>query len=273
MKMWSIKINIIWVKTWNIISSVINNKKSTIKCSKFTHNGRDVTDDRDIANYFNQYFANIGPNLAKTIPNSSSTYETFLNHPCDNSIFLQPVTEKEISAIIKALKNGSPGFDDICAKPMKYTSEIIAIPLRYICQLSLIEGCFPNELKIAKIIPLYINGEKSQFNNYRPISLLPLFSKILERLMYNRLYALLVKYRILYSLQFGFRKKHATYMALVCMLDKLHTTMEKGDYAIGIFIDLRKAFDTVDHSILLYKLYHYGLRGPAYDWFLWLFIW
>ena len=200
-------------KTWNIISSVINNKKSTIKCSKFTHNGRDVTDDRNIANYFNQYFANIGPNLAKTIPNSSSTHETFLNHPCDNSIFLQPVTENEISAIIKALKNGSPGFDDICAKPIKYTSEIIAIPLRYICQLSLIEGCFPNELKIAKIIPLYINGEKSQFNNYRPISLLPLFSKILERLVYDRLYAFLGKYRMLYSLQFGFRKKHATYMA------------------------------------------------------------
>ena len=80
-------------KTWNIIRCVINNKKSTMKCSKFTHNGRDVTDDRDIANYFNQYFANIGPNLAKNIPNSSSTYEASLNHPCDNSIFLQHVTE------------------------------------------------------------------------------------------------------------------------------------------------------------------------------------
>ena len=80
-------------KTWNIISSVINNKNSTTKCSKFTHNGRDVTDDRDIANYFNQYLANIGPNLAKNIPNGSSTYEAFLNHSCDNSILHQPVTE------------------------------------------------------------------------------------------------------------------------------------------------------------------------------------
>ena len=85
--------------------------------------------------------------------------------------------------------------------------------------------------------------------------------------MYNRLYAFFIKYELLYSLQFGFRKYHATYMALVCMLDKLHEALEKEDYAIGIFIDFRKAFDTVDHSILLYKLYHCGVRGPAYDWF------
>ena len=85
--------------------------------------------------------------------------------------------------------------------------------------------------------------------------------------MYNTLYAFLIKYEILYSLQFGFRKHHATYMALVCMLDKLHDAMEKGDFAIGIFIDCRKAFDTVDHSILLHKRYHYGVRSPAYDWF------
>ena len=85
--------------------------------------------------------------------------------------------------------------------------------------------------------------------------------------MYNRLYAFLIKYELSYSLQFGFRKYHATYMALVCMLDKLHDALEKGDYAIVIFIDFRKAFDTVDNSILLYNLYHYGVRGPAYDWF------
>ena len=133
---------------------------------------------RDIANYFNKYFANFGPNLAKNIPNSSSTYAAFLNNLCDNNIFLQPVTENEMLVIIKALSSWSPGFDDICAKPIKYISEIIAIPLRYICQLSLIEGCFPNEPKIAKTIHLYKNGEKSQFDHYRQMSLLPLFSHV-----------------------------------------------------------------------------------------------
>ena len=85
--------------------------------------------------------------------------------------------------------------------------------------------------------------------------------------MYSRLYAFLIEYELLYALQFGFRKYHATYMALVCMLDQLHDALEKEDYAIDIFIEFWKAFDTVDHSVLLYKLYHYGVRGPAYDWF------
>ena len=84
--------------------------------------------------------------------------------------------------------------------------------------------------------------------------------------MFDRLYDFLVKYSILYSLQFGFQKAHSTYMALTCMLDKLHNALEKGEYAIGIFIDFRKAFDTVDHCILLQKLYHYGIRGVDYGW-------
>ena len=205
--------------------------------------------------------------MANDIPNSSSTYQEFLHHPCDNSIFPQLVTENEILEIVTIFNNGSPGLDGICAKPIKYISDVIVMPLCYICQLSLTQDCFPNELKVAKIIPLYKNVEKSQINNYRPISLLPLLSTILERLIYNRLYAFLIKYKILYSLQFGFRKHRATYMTLVCILDELHDAMEKEDFALGIFIDFKKAFGTVEHSILLHKLYHDGVHGPAYDWF------
>ena len=254
-------------KTWNIIKSVINNKRTMSKCSKFVNNNITMSDDLEIANHFDNYFANIGPNLAKVIPDTTITHNEFLKDSCNNSIFLQPVTDEEIYNIIKSLKNGSPGIDNICAKPIKYVKDLIIHPLRYVCQLSLSQGCFPHELKVSKIIPLYKSGDRTLFNNYRPISLLPLFSKVLERLMYDRLYDFLVKYSILYSFQFGFRKAHSTYMALTCMLDKLHNALEKGEYAIGIFIDYRKAFDTVDHSILLQKLYHYGIRGEAYDWF------
>ena len=206
-------------------------------------------------------------NLAKVIPDTTIIHNEFLKDSCDNSIFLQPVTDEEIYSIIKSLKNGSPGIDNICAKPIKFVKDLIIHPLRYVCQLSLSQGCFPYELKISKIIPLYKSGDRTLFNKYRPISLLPLFSKVLERLMHDRLYDCLVKYSILYSFQFGFRKAHSTYMALTCILDKLHNALEKGEYAIGIFIDFRQAFDTVDHSILLQKLYHYGIRGVAYDWF------
>ena len=255
-------------KTWNIIKSVINNKRTMSKCSKFVNNNITMSDDLEIANHFNNYFfANIGPSLAKVLPDTTITHNEFLKDSCNNSIFLQPVTDEEIYNVIKSLKNGSPGIDNICAKPIKYVKDLIIHPLRYVCQLSLSQGCFPHELKVSKIIPLYKSGDRTIFNNHRPISLLPLFSKVLERLMYDRLYDFLVKYSILYSFQFGFGKAHSTYMALTCMLDKLHNALEKGDYAIGIFIDFRKTFDTVDHSILLQKLYHYGIRGLAYDWF------
>ena len=254
-------------KTWNIIKSVINNKRTMFKCSKFVNNNITMSDGLEIANHFNNYFANIGPNLAKSIPDTTFTHNKFLKDSCNNSIFLQPVTDEEIYNMIKSLKNGSPGIDNICAKPIKYVEDLIIHPLRYVCQLSLSQGCFPHELKISKIIPICKSGDRTLFNNYRPISLLPLFSKVMERLMYDRLSDFLVKYSILYSFQFGFRKGHSTYMALTSMLDQLHNALGKGEYAIGIFIDFRKAFDTVDYSILLQKLYHYGIRGVAYDWF------
>ena len=193
-------------KTWDIIKSVIGRNKTAMKSNKFVHNNNEIFDNFDIANHFNDFFTNIGPNLAKKIPHCSKKFDSFLKDPSPNSIFLKPVTTSEIEKIIQKMKNGSPGLDDICAKPIISVNALISEPLRHICQLSIDQGCFPCELKIAKIVPLYKSGEKTSFNNYRPISLLPLFSKILERIMYNRLYAYLEKYELLYKYQFGFRK-------------------------------------------------------------------
>ena len=137
--------------------------------------------------------------------------------------------------IILGLKDGAPGYDDICVKPMVHTLDEITHPIVHPCNLSLSQGCFPEELKIAEILPLFKTGETTYFNNYRPISLLPVFSKIFERIMCNRLYSYLVKFCILYSHQFGFRKGYSTYMALICLVEKLTNAMEKGEYGIGIF--------------------------------------
>ena len=104
------------------------------------------------------------------------------------------------------------------------------------------------------------------FSNYRPISLLSTFSKILERLVYNRLLDFLERYKILNKYQFGFRRKHSTYMALIILLENLTKALENGESAIGIFLDFQKAFDIGNHSILLDKLYIYGIRGPALSW-------
>ena len=132
--------------------------------------------------------------------------------------------------------------------------------------LSLSQGHFPRDLKIAKVIPLYKCKDPGLFNNYRPISLLSVFSKVLEKVMYGRLYHYLVKLEILYVYQFGFQKNKSTYMAIICQMEKLVKALGNGEVGIGIFIDFRKAFDTVDHTILLETLQFYGIRCMAHNW-------
>ena len=118
------------------------------------------------------------------------------------------------------------------------------------------------------MIPLFKSDDPELFNNYRPVSLLCTVSKVFERIMYNRLLSFLDEYKILFSYQFGFRKKHhSTYMALMTLMDNLINCPDNGEYVIGIFLDFSKAFDTVDHNIVLQKLSLYGIRGTALDWF------
>ena len=132
---------------------------------------------------------------------------------------------------------------------------------------SLLEGVFPNALKIAKVVPIFKNGDLKCVTNYRPISVLPAFSKITEKIVYKRLYKYISDNSILHQNQFGFREKLSTSMALLELIDKLSEAVDDKLTTIGVFIDLAKAFDTVDHGILLRKLQHYGIRGIALDWF------
>ena len=125
----------------------------------------------------------------------------------------------------------------------------------------------PCQLKIAKVIPIHKNNDPNNFCNYRPISILPCFSKILERLMYNRLERFLNQSQIISEVQYGFRKKYSTYMALINLIDKISSGTDSNTFNIGIFIDLSKAFDTIDHNILFQKLNCYGIRGHILTWF------
>ena len=225
------------------------------------------TSDKDIiANKFNEYFVNIGSTLAASIPKDGPNFKTYLPHANEDTIFIEPTNSDEIKKIITKLKNSAPGQDDIILNDIKSNLNILIQPLTYVTNLSLTQGIFPDDLKKAKIIPLYKANDPMLFNNYRPISILPLFSKVLERIMYNRLLEFINKHKLLYRYQFGFRKDHSTYMALIVLIDKITSAMDNGEFTLTVLIDFRKAFDTVDHEILLDKLYHYGIRGIAFDW-------
>ena len=168
-----------------------------------------------------------------------------------NSLFFEEISQQEVINLCTSLRSGTAtGFDNIPISLIKETITLISSPLAHIFNLSITSGTVPMELKIARVVPLFKAGDKSTFSNYRPIYFLTSFSKILEKLVYNRLIDYLSKYKILSDKQFGFRKLPSTECALALLYDKISATIDSNEATVGIFIDLSKAFDTVNHQIL-----------------------
>ena len=182
-------------------------------------------------------------------------------------MFCDPVTTNEILRIIHNFPNNkAPGNDNINSKLLKEVSDVIAEPLTYIFNLSFETGIVPDLLIIARVIPIYKKGERNLPSNYRPISLLSIFDKILEKLMHKRLSNFLETNKILYKYQFGFRKNHSTSQAVMEVVDKMYQYCNNREVTMGIYLDLQKAFDTVNHPILIEKLATYGIRGIVLKW-------
>ena len=235
----------------------------------FEENEHLISDPAEISNKFNEYFINIGPKLAEKIQNNNANFTTFMGERSINSIFLDAIMEKEIEIEISSLNgNKSCGHDEIPPKLVKEISKQIVKPLTHIYNQSLLTGVIPNDLKIAIVTPVFKANNKKEFSNYRPISVLPCFSKILEKIMYKRVVKYLDKHNMLFESQYGFRKKkHSTNLATIELVTKILQAIDNNEYTIGVFLDLAKAFDTVNHEILLKKLEHYGIRGIALEWF------
>ena len=170
----------------------------------------------DIANNFCDYFTNIGPNLASQIPSTNSSPKDFLSSSLSESISLQPLTVGELYNIVKSFNaNKAPGHDNISIKIIHQSFQKIAQPLVTIINTSLSTSAFPESLKIAKVFPVFKADDPTLFSNYRPISILPTFSKLFEKVIYNRLINFLNLHNILYSTQFGFLNNHSSASALI----------------------------------------------------------
>ena len=254
--------------TWGILKEIINkNKVRKIQEQIKLSDGSVTSNKLIISEKSNEFFINIGPTLAKKIPHQSRNHSFYLGDKIANTIFLSSITAEEIDEIFRSLRKSAQGHDELTSGILKLGLPYIKLPLLYVLNLSLEQGVFPKELKIANVIPLFKAEDPMKFNYYRPVSLLCILSKVFEKVMYSILFHFLESFKILIENQFGFRKQHSSYMALMVIIDKLIKSIDNGEQVYGVFLDFSKAFDTVDHDILLSKLYHYGIRGVALKWF------
>ena len=255
-------------KTWSTINDIINkSKKSTDYPKEFLINDKSVTDIKSIVNEFNKFFVEIGPNLSQNIevPNDKS-FTDYLKSPIQTPFTFKAVDTNDIIKAIDSLKpKTSYGQDRISNKLLKYIKHEAAWPLMKIINQTFESGHFPNAMKIAKVMPLYKKNEKYLLSNYRPVSILSSVSKVIERIMHNQIYEHFDKLKIFYPSQYGFRSKHSTEYAAMELVERIIDEMDKNNVPINIFMDLSKAFDTLDHQILYHKLEYYGLKDKSLE--------
>ena len=251
---------------WEVVNSKTGRAKTNnnINCIKLD-NTTIITDLREISNLFCHYYSKdieqkllncTGHNSLHSLPN--------LN---ENTIFMPNITLDEMTNALKSLKNKRAccGSEDIPVVAMEYIWEYIKYPLCHLFNLFLSSGIYPDKLKLGEIIPLFKKGDKGLIQNYRPITGLPTFSKLFEKIITTRFESFLNKFRLITGAQHGFRRNHSTNTAAFEFIQFIYSSLDKNYFTLALLFDLTRAFDCVDAKILVKKLYALGFRGKTND--------
>lgn len=242
---------------WDKLNMLLRRGNSRSCMSKLTIKGKDLQ-GAELADAFNTFFTNM------STPGSSHNACQYMNRRNDRTLFLQPVTVQEVISTIRSLNNSSSrDIDEIQIKPVKYVADVIAPVLTNIFNMCLTTSIFPVKLQVAKVVVLFKKGNRNELGNYRPVSILPIFSKVFEKIIHCRVLNFIETSNVLTPYQFGFRKNMSTELALLHQKEYILTQFENKKIVVGLFVDFSKAFDLVNHEVLLNKLDIYGVRGCA----------
>jgi len=251
---------------WNIVKAETNTRVSKDKLP-VTIEGKSIKNYHDLANLFNEYFINATNthqtnNMSTNSQAISKLYSVF-NKPFPQ-LNLTLINAKEVKDIIRTLKwKSSYGYEEIPLKILKISAPYIISLLIYLCNKSMITGIFPMRLKYSQIFPVYKKGDKHEPKDYRPISLLTSFSKIFEKVIFNRLYNHVMGYKILAKEQYGFRNNYSTDKAIYHLTNNILKALDNNQLVGGIFCDLSKASDYVNYDIFFGKIGVLWCHGPC----------
>ena len=260
---------------WKALRSLgLPSKTSSCEVNALKINSKVEHDFNSVLEGFRNYYSTLVANLVKMIPKPTNKYSInsvikYYEHMFSSDYFhLTSVSENSILTILKAIQvSKAAGIDNLSGRFLKDGAKVLSKPISALCNLSIISEKFPNPYKVAKLKPLYKKGSVTDPCNYRPISLLPLISKVIEKVIHNQTSTFLNSKNLLYNYQSGFRKKHSTDFCLSYLNDKILKGFDRGMMTGMILIDLQKAFDTIDHDVLLQKLYAIGFSKRIVNWF------
>ena len=257
-------------ETWSAINQLINKRSKTTNITSLTVDGKSITKKIEIADSMNDFFCNIGENLSSKIPDTANPLvsgDYSVNNESARFEFQMISPENLVNIMTKFKKSYGFGVDGISSFFLKIAMPVIAPVLCDIFNWSLASGTFPQNWKIARVSPIYKDGNIEDRSNYRPISVLPVVSRLFEKIIFDQMYTYFVANKLFFSGQSGFRALHSVLTCLLKCTNDWYMNFDKGLFTGVILIDLKKAFDTVDHNILIAKLCHYGVVGNELDWF------